>query len=199
MNPKKSRLFNILCLFPTLYNLIDFIDFPDADDCAMFINNVKFKLNMIPDLYLIYAIFGLLIFAVGWFIRFEIKFRRLLGGKSRSLDGTIAEIRKELSANAKYRDSSEKYLESVERRLRKSLTGVETIRFNPFKGTGSGGNQSFSTAFVNEEGDGVVISSLYSREHVGIFAKPIRKSSSEYELTGEEKESLQKAEDSIKA
>ena len=80
MNPKKSRLFNILCLFPTLYNLIDFIDFPDADDCAMFINNVKFKLNMIPDLYLIYAIFGLLIFAVGWFIRFEIKFRRLLGG-----------------------------------------------------------------------------------------------------------------------
>lgn len=150
---------------------------------------------MIPDLYLIYAVLGLLIFAIGWLIRFEIKFRRLLGKGNASLGGAISEIRKEMSANAKYRDSSEKYLESVERRLRKSITGVETIRFNPFKGNGSGGNQSFSTAFVNEEGDGVVISSLYSREHVSIFAKPIKKSSSEYEMTGEEKESLQKAKD----
>jgi len=70
---------------------------------------------------------------------------------------------------------------------------VETIRFNPFKGNGSGGNQSFSTAFVNEEGDGVVISSLYSREHISVFAKPIKKMSSEYEMTKEEKDSLEKA------
>lgn len=148
---------------------------------------------MIPDIYLIYASLALLIIAIGWLIRFEIKLRRLLGGKNQSSDKTIAEIRKDLTEIMKYRDDSEKYLETVERRIRKSLTGVETIRFNPFKGNGSGGNQSFSTAFVNEEGDGVVISSLYSREHVSIFAKPIKKSLSEYKLTNEENESLQKA------
>jgi len=148
---------------------------------------------MIPDLYLIYASLALLILAIGWLIRFEIKLRRLLGGKNQSLDKAISEIRKELSAIMKYRDAEEKYLESVERRIRKSVTGVETIRFNPFKGNGSGGNQSFSTAFVNEEGDGVVISSLYSREHVSVFAKPIKKMSSEYEMTKEEKDSLEKA------
>lgn len=151
---------------------------------------------MIPDIYLTYASLVLLILAIGWLIRFEIKLRRLLGGKNQSLDSAISEIRKDLSAIMKYRDESEKYLESVERRLRKSVTGVETIRFNPFKGDGSGGNQSFSTAFVNEEGDGVVISSLYSRERVSVFAKPVKKMSSEYEMTAEEKESLLKAKES---
>ena len=135
----------------------------------------------------------MIILAILWLIRFEIKLRRLLGGKNQSLDKAISEIRKDLSAIMEYRDESEKYLETVERRIRKSVTGVETIRFNPFKGNGSGGNQSFSTAFVNEEGNGVVISSLYSREHVSVFAKPIKKLSSEYEMTAEEKESLQKA------
>lgn len=154
---------------------------------------------MIPDLYLIYASLALLILAILWLIRFEIKLRRLLGGKNQSLDKAISEIRKDLSAIMEYRDESEKYLESVERRIRKSVTGVETIRFNPFKGDGSGGNQSFSTAFVNEEGDGVVISSLYSRERVSVFAKPIKKLSSEYEMTAEEKESLRKAKEAIRA
>lgn len=168
----------------------------------MSINNVESILNMIPDLYLIYALsllLLLLIFAIGWLIRFEIKFRRLLGGKNQSLDKALSEIKKELSVISKYKDDSEKYLESVERRIRKSVTGVETIRFNPFKGNGLGGDQSFSTAFVNEEGDGVVISSLYSREHISIFAKPIKKMSSEYEMTKEEKESLQKAKNSAQA
>lgn len=153
---------------------------------------------MVPEIYLIYALLTLLILAVGWLIRFEIKFRRLLGGKNQSLDSAISEIRKDLSAIMKYQDASDRYLESVERRIRKSVTGVETIRFNPFKGDGSGGNQSFSTAFVNEEGNGVVISSLYSRERVSVFAKPIKKSTSEYEMTAEEKESLRKAKESTK-
>ena len=82
---------------------------------------------MIPDLYLIYALsllLLLLILAIGWLIRFEIKLRRLLGGKNQSLDSAISEIRKDLSAMVKYRDASEKYLESVERRIRKNITEI---------------------------------------------------------------------------
>ena len=47
---------------------------------------------------------------------------------------------------------------------------------------------------LNEEGDGVVFSSLYSRERMSVFAKPIKNNKSEYELTSEEKEALKKAE-----
>jgi hypothetical protein len=66
----------------------------------------------------------------------------------------------------------EEYLTTVEKRLKKSIQGVETVRFNPFKGTGAGGNQSFSTAFVNEKGDGVVLTSMYARDRISMFAKP---------------------------
>ncbi|NIT70429.1 DUF4446 family protein, partial [candidate division KSB1 bacterium] len=59
--------------------------------------------------------------------------------------------------------------------------GVGTVRFNPFKGTGGG--QSFAAAFLSEHGNGVVISTLYSRERVSVFAKPIQSFASEYELT----------------
>lgn len=84
-----------------------------------------------------------------------------------------------------------KYLETVERRLKKSVRGVGIVRFNPFENAGS--NQSFCIAFLNEEGDGVVISSLYSREKVNIYAKPIKNSSSEYPLSEEEKEAIKSA------
>src|SRR3989344_6036819 len=47
---------------------------------------------------------------------------------------------------------------------------------------------------LDEEGDGLVISSLYSRERMSIFAKPVKNGKSEYELSTEEKEALTRAE-----
>ncbi len=87
--------------------------------------------------------------------------------------------------------------QTIDKKLSRTVSGNETVRFNPFQGAGLGGNQSFATALINAEGDGVVISSLYSRDRVSIFSKPIKKFSSEYELTAEEKEALQKAKGSL--
>lgn len=56
-----------------------------------------------------------------------------------------------------------------------------------------GSKQSFATALLNEHGDGVVISTLYSRERTSVFAKPIKKFDSEYELTPEETQALTEA------
>ncbi len=93
-----------------------------------------------------------------------------------------------------FKKELETYLTTVESRLKKSVQGIHTVRFNPFKGsTGSGGNQSFATAFLNELGDGVVVSSLYAREHVSIFAKPIVRGKSEFELSEEEAEAVKVA------
>jgi hypothetical protein len=76
--------------------------------------------------------------------------------------------------------------------LKKSIRGLATIRFNPFPDQGS--NQSFAIGMLNEEGDGVILSSLYSRERMSVFAKPVKNKKSEYELTVEEKEVLNQAE-----
>jgi len=126
-------------------------------------------------------------------IHLEIKVYKLLRGKdAKTLEDTIVTLTKETDSLKESRKEIESYLAIVEKRLRRAISGVSTVRFNPFKGT-SGSNQSFSTAFLNEEGDGVVVSSLYSREKVSVFAKPLKNNSSEYELTAEEKEAIAKS------
>lgn len=129
------------------------------------------------------------------------KIKRLLGGSStaKNIEQNIHEIILQINDLKSFRSEIEKYLSLVEKRLRKSIQGVETIRFNPFKGTGEGGNQSFASAFINESGDGVVISSLHSRGgHVSIFSKQIKKYNCEFELTPEERDVLSKAKEDLK-
>jgi hypothetical protein len=132
-------------------------------------------------------------------IRVEMRLRKILAGKAENLEESIGIIRKELKSEQTFKKEIETYLTTVETRLRKSIQGVHTLRFNPFKGTGAGGNQSFAAAFLNEEGDGIVISSLYSREHVSVFSKPVKKAASEFELTVEEQEAIAIAKKSLSA
>jgi len=87
----------------------------------------------------------------------------------------------------------------AELRLRSTLQGVGLVRFNPFEGQGQGGNQSFAIAFLDEYSNGVVLSTLYARDRVGVYAKPIEKGISTYELTNEEKEAIERARDTLVA
>ena len=114
----------------------------------------------------------------------------LVGIDSKHIGDSLTVVSSGLKDMQEFRSDLEKYLTDVEKRLRRSVQSVHTVRFNPFKGTGGGSNQSFATAFINEDGDGVVISTLYSRDHVSVFAKPVKKHISEYELSGEEKEAI---------
>jgi hypothetical protein len=117
----------------------------------------------------------------------------LINVNAKNISDSLEIVSKDLNELQKFKSELETYLSDVEKRLRKSVQSVHTVRFNPFKGTGGGGNQSFATAFLNQEGNGVIISSLYSRDYVSVFSKPITKHDSEHELSGEEKEALEKA------
>ncbi len=116
---------------------------------------------------------------------------RLLRGKdAENLEHTIIRLGQELAELREFQAASEAYFENVEARLRRSVQSIETIRFNPWKGSGEGGNHSFATSLLNEHGDGVVISCLYSRDRVNLYSKPIQKHASEFGLTDEEAEAL---------
>ncbi len=142
---------------------------------------------------LIYALLGTTAILIVLVVYMWVRLSRLLRGKdAKTLEDTIMKLLTETDSLHKSREETEAYLKKVEERLRRAVSGIGTVRFNPFKGS-SGSNQSFATAFTSEEGDGVVFSSLYSRERVSVFAKPISKGKSEYELTQEEKEAIAKA------
>jgi len=149
---------------------------------------------LINEQILIYTLLGILILVLLWIIRLEFKFSRLLRGKNaKNLEDTITQLGREVNGLHLSQKQIEEYLIKAEARIRRSVQGMSTVRFNPFKGNGSGGNQSFATALLNENGDGVVLSSLYSRERVSVYAKPVKKFSSEYELTAEEKQAIKSA------
>ena len=138
---------------------------------------------------LIFVSLGINAVLIACVIYLNIRIGRLLIGKNaRSLEDSIINAQKDISDLQTFEDESVKYFEHVEARLKRAIQSVETVRFNPFKGTGEGGNQSFATSFTNEKGDGVVISSLYSRERVSIFSKPLKNFESQFELTDEEQE-----------
>jgi len=148
---------------------------------------------------MIYILLGLIVVLLVWIVRTEIRLGRLLRGKSgKDLESTIENIYQETKELSKFRDDSIGYFKLIEMRLKRSVRAIETVRFNPFKGNGSGGNQSFSTSFINEEGDGVVITSLYSRDHVSVFSKPIKNFSSDFELSQEEKSVINNSKESLK-
>jgi hypothetical protein len=142
---------------------------------------------------ILYVFIALAVILIGWIVRLEVKMSRLLSGQNgKSLEsGIVALIEKVGKLESSSADAHAK-ISDLRARLRKSVQRVETIRFNPFKGTGSGGNQSFVTSFSDEDGDGVVISGLYARDGVSVYAKPISKFASEYNLSEEEKEIIEK-------
>lgn len=145
------------------------------------------------DLILYCLGFALVILVITTFLQ-ERKLKRLLKGKSANdLLDSFKNIEKEYRSMKAFKEAMTNYLGEVEKRLSRSIQTVETMRFNPWKGNGEGGNQSFASAFISEDGDGLVVSSLHSRDRISIFAKPIKDGKSQYDLSNEEKEVLNKA------
>ena len=141
-----------------------------------------------------FVLIGIVILiGAAWVFVTEKRLKRFfIGKKAKDLEDTIVTLEDEIAKLKKAKDATEKDIVVINSKLRKSIRGLETIRFNPFPDQGS--NQSFAIGMLNEDGDGVVLSSLYSRERMSIFAKPILNKKSEYELSNEEREALKKAE-----
>jgi len=122
---------------------------------------------------------------------------RLSLGRGGSIEESIAILTREMKEAREFRAELEKYLKLAEARLRGAVAGVGVVRFNPFEGQGLGGNQSSAIALIDERGGGVVLSTLYSRDRVAVYVKPLEAGKSPYELTAEEKSAIGKAQAQI--
>jgi len=151
------------------------------------------KLDSVVFLFFIVLTLVAIVVGAIWMTVTEKRLKRFfLGKKAKDLEDTIVVLENEIAKLNKAKDVTQKDIVMINTKLKKSIRGLETVRFNPFADQGS--NQSFAIGMLNEEGDGVVFSSLYSRERMSVFAKPIKNNKSEYELSAEEKEALKKAE-----
>lgn len=76
----------------------------------------------------------------------------------------------------------------IEQRSLRSLQHIGLVRFNPFEDTGS--DQSFAIALLDDQRDGIVLSSLHGRANTRIFAKPVSDGSSPHNLSDEESQAI---------
>ena len=149
------------------------------------------------DVFL-YILTGIIAILTIWVIRLEVKLKRFLKGKdAKTLEDSFIFMKTGVEKQVFVNKEIAHEIDNINARLKKSIRGVGVVRFNPFAGTGSGGNQSFAVALLDDEHDGVVISSLYTRDRFSAFAKPVSKGKSTFELSEEESRSLHQAKETL--
>ena len=72
-----------------------------------------------------------------------------------------------------------------------AISRIGLIRFDAFED--AGGAQSFALALVDDDGDGIVLTSLHSRPTTRVYVKAIRRGVADAPLSNEESRALQDA------
>lgn len=130
--------------------------------------------------------------SIFWLVLLELRLKKLFRGrKAENLQNVLAEIQNEMRQRAEKEKEIDSFLGNVEKRLGRSVQYVGVVRFNPYEGVG--GDQSFSIAVLDERKNGFMLTGLYGREQSRIYAKPIAGGASQYQLSEEEKEAIEKA------
>lgn len=111
-------------------------------------------------------------------------------GKKKS-EHTPKEFVKQLGDLKKNVQELSKELSELKQGMRKAVTKVGVVRFNPFRETGS--DQSFVIALLDQDSNGVVVTSHYLKEYNRVYSKPILGGKSDYSLSEEEKQAIAKA------
>jgi len=144
-------------------------------------------------------VFAALVFFFLWNLILSIFFQKMnqrqkalfSGKKTQDLEGVIFEILKRQKVSAKEIEKAKESIKKLEAFSLRSIQKVGMVRFNPF--SDMGGNQSFSIALLDQKNDGVVLTSYHAKEGTRIYAKPIKGGKSNFTLTDEEKEAIEKA------
>ena len=162
---------------------------------------------MLPlyDFYRVYAAeitFSLVIVAVIlllWVIALQIRLsllNRRYRAAMRGVDGmdfekSLAQFHASVQQHTHQLTNLETRSAGIEKTMSSLAGKVAMVRFNPFDDTG--GDQSFTIAWLDGQENGVVLSSLHNRTGTRVYAKPIVKGTSPHNLTEEEVKAIKTA------
>lgn len=128
-------------------------------------------------------------------LRLRITFNRLVQGlpnKKGNLSQVLEQILLKQQLLVKDIAMVSSHCDTIEKRGLKHIQKVSIVRFNPFDDVG--GDQSFCIAFLDAGNNGMVVSSLHSRQGTRIYAKPIQSGqAAQYQLSQEEQQAVKAA------
>jgi len=105
-------------------------------------------------------------------------------GEGDKIEKILSEYLRIVDENSKKIKIQEDRINRLENNLKKCIQKVGLIRYNAYGDTGS--DLSFTMALMDSEDNGVVVNGLYSRDSSSIFAKPLAKGETKYNLSAEE-------------
>ncbi len=83
------------------------------------------------------------------------------------------------------------FCKNIEEDVSGCIQKIGIVRYSAFKDTGS--DLSFALALLDENNSGVVLNGIYSREMSNIYAKPVENGKSNYTISEEEQQAIEKA------
>jgi hypothetical protein len=82
-------------------------------------------------------------------------------------------------------------LDGIESKLRLSVDSVGFVRYNSYENMSA--DLSYSAAFVNQEGDGILFSSIYTIEECRTYARKIEKGQCKSKISEDEQKAIEEA------
>ncbi|MCX7992419.1 MAG: DUF4446 family protein [Fimbriimonadales bacterium] len=108
-----------------------------------------------------------------------------------SLEHTLYETLRRVALIEEMLKAHGNHLQQLQSQTNQCLQRVGMVRYDAFPDMG--GQQSFALAVLNEQGDGVVLSGIHSRQEMRVYAKRIQKHASTIGLSEEEQQALREA------
>lgn len=145
-------------------------------------------------LLILLAVLFLWLLSLSFFI-FKISrhYSRLTAGiTKKDLKSVLNEVLNSIGENKKEIHKLGEKSQILEKEGKFHLQKIGFMRYNPFKSTG--GDQSFILSILDDHNNGVVITSLHSRETTRVYAKRVKEGVEEkHELADEERKIIKEA------
>ena len=112
-------------------------------------------------------------------------------GNGKNIDEDLQKYINKVEEVQKHSEEIFKYCRNIDTHMSTCIQKVGIVRYSAFKDTGS--DLSFALALLDEKNNGIVLNGIYSREMSNIYAKPVENGKSQYTITAEEQQAIDKA------
>lgn len=152
-------------------------------------NNIEIILGLMAGLLFLLILFLISQIRIG---NIKKKYNTLVNGtKNMNIEELLIQTGKDINGIGINMNIFEEKINGIETRLSFAIQKVGIVRYNAFAEMGS--DLSFSIALLDNFQSGFVLTSIYGRSHSSIYAKPVKFGKSEYPLSVEEIQAIDRA------
>ena len=123
--------------------------------------------------------------------RIQKRYEKFMQKEEVDLENLLIHYAKKVNTLQNEQEKMQQIIESLKKQLTFCVQKVGVVRYNAIEKMGA--DLSFTVALLDDSNNGVVLNGIYSREGSYTYAKPIQDGKSDYTLSEEELQAIEKA------